>query len=126
MREIGEAQDHIDALFLDAQRYGAAEIVERQRLAALRQIESAKRELHWAAKLRSDLAKENKERRALEAANRTSEDPTLRARLHRLQLLLVAAEHGDMMPRNAIAACTAAWPRPSSSSTSRKPSRGAS
>jgi serine/threonine protein kinase len=62
-----------------------AEIVERQRLAALRQIESAKRELHWASKLRIDLAKANKERRALEAANRTSEDPTLRARLHRME-----------------------------------------
>ncbi|HEX3133383.1 MAG TPA: protein kinase [Planctomycetota bacterium] len=62
-----------------------AENLERKRLAALRQIESAKRDLHWAQPIRNDLALKNKERRALEAANRSSDDPTLRSRLHTLE-----------------------------------------
>jgi len=61
------------------------EVQDRRRLAAVRQIESAKRDLHWAKPIRTDLTQKNKERRALEAANRSSDDPTLRSRLHALE-----------------------------------------
>ncbi len=53
--------------------------------AARQQIESTKRDLHWSKPKRVELALKNKERRALEAANRNSDDPTLRSRLHALE-----------------------------------------
>lgn len=62
-----------------------SETDERKRLGALRAIESAQRAMEWAKPKRADLALKNKERRALEAANRVGDDPTLRTRLHRLE-----------------------------------------
>jgi Protein kinase domain/Sulfatase-modifying factor enzyme 1 len=62
-----------------------SEADERKRLGALNAIESAQRALEWAKPRREFLAVKNKERRALEAANRAGDDPTLRARLHKLE-----------------------------------------
>lgn len=58
---------------------------ERKRLGALSAIESAKRATDWAKRRREELAVKNKELRLLEAANRAGDDPTLRARLHKLE-----------------------------------------
>jgi len=58
---------------------------ERKLLGALSTIESAKKAIFMAKRKRDELVAMNKERRALEAANRAGDDPTLRARLHKLE-----------------------------------------
>jgi hypothetical protein len=77
-----KVSDRLAALEADRRQL---ETNEKKRLGALRAIESAQRAMEWAKKKREDLAAKTKERRALEAANRVGDDPTLRARLHILE-----------------------------------------
>ncbi len=61
-----------------------SETAEKQRVAALGSIAAAEKALDWAKDKQVKLSAKNKERRTLEAANRASDDPTLRTRLHKL------------------------------------------